>query len=74
MPEDLKESRCRDCASYDLSAVLSSNGRVLTQKVARCRFEVVYPASVTEWNRRRPGYMQPNDGAGCPCFSPTNRK
>jgi hypothetical protein len=64
--------RCRDCTLYDLQAVLSKNGRVLKDMAARCLWESteVFPASVFAHNspRPKPSYMEPNDGAGCPCF------
>ena len=66
--------RCRDCAHYDLQAVLSKNGRVLSNRVARCLWvsTEVWPSSVIgRWNTRRPTAcsMEPNDGADCLCFT-----
>lgn len=44
--------KCRDCAHYDLQSVLSKNGRVLANRVARCLWQSteVYPASVLAHN------------------------
>lgn len=64
--------RCRDCALYDLQAVLSKNGRVLSGRAARCLWtsKEEWPSSVFSWDGRpRVGYMEPNSGAGCPCFT-----
>lgn len=64
-------TRCRDCALYDLQAVLSKNGRVVKGRAARCLWKSteVWPLSV--WGQSRPTarYMEPNDGAGCECFA-----
>lgn len=65
--------RCRDCALYDLPAVLSANDRVLSSKAAKCLWTSteVWPLSADRggWNLRpRTCSMSPNDGAGCPCF------
>ena len=64
--------KCRDCALYDLKAVLSSKGRVLSRNAARCLWvsTEVWPLSVQTsfQSRPKPGYMQPNSGEGCPCF------
>lgn len=71
----VREARCRDCALYDLQAVLSKNGRVLTSHAARCLWASVevWPSSVPQgvWGAPRPTprHMEPNDGAGCPCFT-----
>ena len=70
------ERRCRNCAMYDLKAVLSKNGRVLPNRAALCLWESreVYPLSVTRsFTARRPSpsSMEPNDGADCECFTPT---
>ncbi len=69
------ERRCRNCAMYDLKAVLSKNGRVLPNMGARCLWESVevYPLSVTRGEparRPRATWMEPNDGAACECFTP----
>lgn len=69
----MANERCRDCALYDLQAVLSKNGRVLSGRAARCLWVSTeeYPASMSFWAKRpKPGYMEPNSGAGCPCFTP----
>jgi hypothetical protein len=73
------DERCRDCALYDLQAVLSKNGRVLSGRAARCLWvsTEVWPSSVSQgaWgqSRPRPRHMEPNDGAGCPCFTPRTK-
>lgn len=70
----VREARCRDCALYDLQAVLSKNGRVMTNWSARCLWKSIepWPNSVTNGHgqsRAKAGSCQPNDGAGCPCFT-----
>ena len=68
--------RCRDCSLYDLAAVLSSNGRVLSSRAARCKWVSTEPLPLSvrsHQTRVAADYMEPNDGDGCPCFSP-NRK
>lgn len=75
MPDYTEAARCRDCAHYDLKTVLSANGRVLSNRAARCLWSSLeaWPVSVTRGlgrMRPTPGYMEPNEGAGCPCFRP----
>lgn len=66
--------KCRDCALYDLKAVLSANGRVLSNRTARClwKSEETWPVSASEHLNRRPmaSSMEPNDGEGCLVFKP----
>jgi hypothetical protein len=64
-------TRCRDCALYDLDAVKDKAGRVRSGWTAKCRWLSTedYPLSALS-NGYRPvvGYMEPNQGDGCPCF------
>ena len=65
-------ARCRDCKLYDLDAVRSKSGAVLSNRVARCLWvsTEVWPASASEHLNSRPqvGYMAPNDGQRCQRF------
>lgn len=65
-------ARCRDCTLYDLDAVRSKSGSVLSHKVGRCLWvsTETWPASValSMNSRPRPNYMQPNDGDRCQRF------
>lgn len=65
-------AKCRECALYDLDAVRSKSGAVLSHKAARCLWvsKEVWPASVSTSFTSRPkaGHMQPNDDGRCPCF------
>lgn len=64
--------RCRDCKLYDLDAVKSKSGAVLSAKAAQCLWKSteVWPASVMDAFNRRPtaGYMQPNVDHRCQRF------
>jgi hypothetical protein len=67
---------CRYCEYYDLSTAKSASGAVLSNRVALClfpieRLERKVPLSVQRFRGPAiapPGYMQPNDGTGCPQF------
>jgi hypothetical protein len=65
-------SRCRDCKLYDLDAVRSKSGAVLSNRAARCLWvsKEAWPVSVNEGMNRRPqpSYMTPNDGERCQRF------
>ena len=67
-------TRCRDCALYDLQAVLSAKGRVLPSRVAQCLWvsTEIYPKSITRFSalnyHPKSGWMEPNEGDGCPTF------
>lgn len=67
-------ARCRDCKLYDLEAVKSKSGAVLSSRVAKCLWvsKEVWPVSVLGdgWRNRRPiaTRMSPNDGERCPTF------
>ena len=67
---------CRDCELYDLDAVRSKSGAVLSNRQALCRWSSteVWPASVG-WRVERAtgGVMAPNDGAGCQRFIKRDR-
>lgn len=66
-------ARCRDCSLYDLKAVLSKNGRVMSNRVGLCLWISTEPLpSSISWGDRRPqaGVMEPNDGEDCQCFNP----
>ena len=67
---------CRDCKFYDLEAIKNKAGRVMRDKVARCnwRSTEVWPSSVEGRfgnSRPSPTFMEPDDGANCPCFTAT---
>lgn len=65
--------RCRDCKLYDLDAVRSKSGAVLSSHVARCLWvsTEVLPISANR-GRRAPelkgGWMQPNEVHNCQRF------
>ena len=63
--------RCRDCKLYDLDAVRSKSGAVLSNRMARCLWvsTEVWPESVG-WRVERAagGVMAPNDGQLCQRF------
>lgn len=63
---------CRDCKLYDLDAVRSKSGAILSARSARCLWTSTetWPASVNIEMNRRPsvGRMQPNDGTRCQRF------
>ncbi len=63
---------CRACKLYDLDAVKSASGAVLSNRVGQCLWKSteVWPASVWGSINRRPtaGYMGPNDGDRCQRF------
>ena len=65
-------ARCRDCKLYDLDAVRSKSGAVLSNRAARCLWvsTETWPASVWDHlnSRPRPSHMQPNDGDRCQRF------
>ena len=64
-------ARCRDCKLYDLDAVRSKNGAVMSNRLALCRWSSteVWPESV-DWRVERAagGMMAPNDGVRCRRF------
>jgi hypothetical protein len=72
-------TRCRDCKLYDLDAVRSSSGRILSNRVAECRWEmpdIAWPESIVasysgipKPNRR---YMEPHEGESCAAFAIRN--
>lgn len=63
---------CRNCAFYDLAAILSSNGRIVPGRVARCLFDlstVSLPASVCKFSLpQSKSYMEPKGGEDCATF------
>ena len=65
-------ARCRDCKLYDLEAVKSKSGAILSTRAARCLWvsKEVWPLSVTSTFNKRPtaGFMQPNEGERCQRF------
>lgn len=65
-------AKCRDCKLYDLDAVRSKSGAILSSRAARCLWKSteVWPASVNEHISRRPtpGHMEPNGGDRCQRF------
>lgn len=65
-------ARCRECKLYDLDAVRSKSGAVMSNRVARCLWKSTetWPASVPAWrgSRPEPMHMQPNDGDRCQRF------
>lgn len=65
-------ARCRDCTLFDLDAVRSKSGAVLSNRAARCLWKSTetWPASVSEHSNRRPspGYMRATDGDRCQRF------
>lgn len=64
---------CRNCALYDAAKAQDAAGRFRNQWSARCLWvsSEVYPLSIGRHQTRpSPHYMQPNDGEGCPCFTP----
>ena len=66
--------KCRDCKLYDLDAVKSKSGAVLSNRVAKCLWTSteVWPESVRAgWNKRpRAGYMEPSIVHRCQRFIP----
>ena len=66
--------KCRDCKLYDLEAVKSASGAVLSSRAAKCLWvsTEVWPASVQVGFNSRPRatYMQPNDVHRCQRFIP----
>jgi hypothetical protein len=68
---------CNNCALYDLDATRDGAGNVRAERAARClwRPREEIPLSLRRDGYRfppgmtRPGYMLPNDGAGCPCWT-----
>jgi hypothetical protein len=67
-------ARCRDCKFYDLDAVRSKSGAILSNRAARCLWQSteVWPISVASSLNRRPtpSHMEPNEGAQCQVFNP----
>ena len=66
--------KCRDCKLYDLDAVKSKSGAVLSNRVAKCLWvsTEVWPLSVREKRNKRPqaSYMEPNVSHRCQRFIP----
>lgn len=66
--------RCRDCKLYDLEAVKSASGAVLSSRAAQCLWKSteVWPDSVTMSLNQRPtaGWMEPNRTHRCQRFIP----
>lgn len=66
--------RCRDCKLYDLDAVKSASGAVLSSRVGACLWKSTetWPESVRGWRNKRPeaSYMQPNEVHRCQRFIP----
>lgn len=64
--------RCRDCKLYDLEAVKSASGAVMSNRVAQCNWKSteVWPVSVWSHINRRAtaGKMQPNEVHECQRF------
>lgn len=63
--------RCRNCALFTLSQVMSKSGSVLKDRVGKCRWESIetWPVSIPEHTKRLSGnYMAASDGEGCPTF------
>lgn len=65
--------RCRDCKLYDIDAVKSKSGAVLSTRTARCLWKSTetYPISVyNEFSHHRPqaGRMYPNEVHRCQRF------
>jgi hypothetical protein len=63
--------RCRDCKLYDLQAVKSASGAVLSHKAARCLWKSTeqWPVSVSERTARpTPHMMPPNEDHRCQRF------
>ena len=63
--------RCRDCTLYDLEAVQSKSGAVLSSRSGQCLWvsTEVYPVSVHGHMRRvTAGWMAPNKQHRCPRF------
>ena len=64
---------CANCEHYDLRNVLSKSGAILKRRTDRCLWQPPafdWPVSIPEDRRLlpRPMWMQPYDGANCPCF------
>jgi hypothetical protein len=68
---------CRNCKHYDVAQASNRAGAVMRDGVAPCNWkppELVLPLSVTKqhhFHREKvftPSWMQPYDGADCPCF------
>ena len=65
---------CRECKLFDLDAVRSKSGAILSSRSARCLWESKeqWPVSVTRAGiggaRPKPGWVQATDGNRCPCF------
>lgn len=65
--------KCRDCKLYDLEAVKSKSGAVLSRYTAKCLWKSteVWPVSVRDHERRpTPNYMPPNEVHRCQRFIP----
>lgn len=65
--------RCRDCKLYDLDAVKSKSGAVLSNRGAKCLWvsSEVYPVSVNRGlstSRPSAGWMEPNTVHRCQRF------
>lgn len=65
--------RCRDCKLYDLEAVKSKSGAILSNRVARCLWKSTetWPVSVEGRfgnTRPRAGRMEPNEVHRCQRF------
>lgn len=64
--------RCRSCVHYDLPAIQSRSGAVLSNKTARCLFDLEplfaqFPSSYTGAKATRSlNWMGPMDGMACP--------
>jgi hypothetical protein len=65
---------CKDCKLFDLDAVKSKSGAVLSNRVAACLWKSTetWPVSVMERQNSRPhaGYMKPNEPHRCQRFIP----
>ena len=69
--------RCRDCKLYDLDAVRSKSGAVLSNRAGKCLWvsTEIWPESAAHgWGNRRPeaGRMSPNEVHNCQRFIKRN--
>ena len=69
------KSLCRNCKHYDIDAVKSETGRVMSNRVASCKVPIPeLPESIKKGIFRGSlsrSYMQPNDGETCSGFEPS---
>jgi hypothetical protein len=63
--------KCRDCKLYDLEAVKSKSGAVLSNRVARCLWKSKEQSPILVSFRHKPaegGYIVANTAHRCPTF------